>query len=257
MVPRHDAYDIEDEVKQMERLQKVIASAGITSRRKAEKLMEEGRVTVNGEVVKELGTKVTVGNDVVEVDGVPLDKEQPIYFLLYKPKSIISAVSDDKGRKVVNDFLPDVEQRIFPVGRLDYETSGALLLTNDGDFAHLMMHPRNKIVKTYIAKVEGRPSKENLKKLERGIHLEDGKTAPAKVNVKSSNKSGNSSIIEISIHEGKNQQVRRMFEHIGHKVIKLKRESYAFLTLHGLEPGDSRELKPIEIKKLRDLAEKE
>lgn len=240
----------------MERLQKVIAQAGVASRRKAEELILEGRVTVNGDVVTELGTKVTPRKDKVEVDGVPIDKEEPVYFMLYKPTGVISSVKDEKGRKVVTDFL-DVEYRVFPVGRLDYDTSGLLLLTNDGEFANMLMHPKYKIGKVYVAKVKGLPTREALKKLEKGIMLEDGKTAPAKVKFISGNNKQNSAIIEISIHEGKNRQVRRMFEAIGTPVIKLKREKYGFLDLKGLNPGDVRTLRPHEIKQLRDLADRQ
>ncbi|PYZ94461.1 pseudouridine synthase [Salipaludibacillus keqinensis] len=237
----------------MERLQKVIAQAGITSRRKAEGLITSGKVYVNGSKVTELGTKVDPSNDEVVVDGVPINKEEPVYFLLYKPASVISAVSDEFDRKVVTDYIP-TEQRIYPIGRLDYDTSGLLLLTNDGDFANLLMHPKYKIKKTYIAKVEGMPLRENVKKLERGITLEDGKTAPAQVKVTKSDKKKNTSIVEITIHEGKNRQVRRMLEAIGHPVLKLKREQYAFLHLRGLNAGEFRELKPHEVKQLRELA---
>lgn len=239
----------------MERLQKVIAQAGIASRRKAEQLIIDGRVTVNGDVVKELGTKVMPRKDKVEVDGVPIDKEEPVYFMLYKPTGVISSVKDEKGRTVVTDFL-EIESRVFPVGRLDYDTSGLLLLTNDGEFANILMHPKYKINKVYVAKVQGLPSREALRKLEKGIMLEDGKTAPAKVKFISGNNKQNSSIIEITIREGKNRQVRRMFEAIGHPVIKLKREMYGFLDLKGLNPGDVRVLRPHEIKRLRDLADK-
>ncbi|MFA9556099.1 pseudouridine synthase [Evansella sp. AB-rgal1] len=236
----------------MERLQKVIAQSGITSRRKAEQLMEEGKVFVNGKKVTELGTKVDSNKDEIVVNGIPIDKEEPVYFLLYKPTGVISSVNDDRGRKVVTDFIP-TDKRIFPIGRLDYDTSGLLLLTNDGDFANKLMHPKSKVYKTYIAKVEGMPLRETIKKLEKGIQLEDGKTAPAKVKVSRSDKSKNSSIIEISIHEGRNRQVRRMFDAIGHPVIKLKRETYGFLGLKGLNAGEFRELKPHEVKQLREL----
>ncbi|WP_091657825.1 pseudouridine synthase [Alteribacillus iranensis] len=238
----------------MERVQKVIANAGVTSRRKAEKLIEEGRVKVNGKVIRELGVKVSPQKDTVEVDGIPLDKEEPVYFLFYKPKQVISAVQDDRGRKVVTDYFKEVEQRIFPVGRLDYETSGLLLLTNDGEFANLMMHPKNKINKTYIAKVKGKPGKDELKALQRGLPIEGKKTAPAKARIKSANIKTNSSIVELVIHEGRNQQVRKMFDAIGHPVMKLKREKYSFLTLENLKPGDKRPLKPIEVKRLIDSA---
>ena len=238
----------------MERLQKVIAHAGVASRRKAEEMILEGKVKVNGKVVKELGVKVS-NSDTVEVGGIPLEKEQPVYFLFYKPRGIISSVTDDKGRKTVTDYFPEIKERIYPVGRLDYDTSGILLLTNDGEFANLLMHPRNEIEKEYIAKVKGIPLRENLKVLEKGILLEDGKTAPARTKVISVDKKKGTSIVQLTIHEGKNRQVRRMFEAIGHPVVKLRRERYGFLDLRGLQAGDARELTAHEVKQLRVLAE--
>ena len=229
----------------MERLQKVIAHAGL--------LILEGKVKVNGKVVKELGVKVGP-NDKVEVNEVPLEKESPVYFLFYKPRGVISAVSDDKNRKVVTDFFPYINERIYPVGRLDYDTSGLLILTNDGEFANTLMHPKHEVDKVYVAKVKGMPLRESLKKLDKGIKLEDGKTAPAKARVLSTDKKKETAIVEITIHEGRNRQVRRMFEAIGHPVIKLKREQYGFLTLDGLTAGDSRELTPHEVKLMRTLA---
>lgn len=239
----------------MERLQKVIAHAGIASRRKAEELILEGRVKVNGSVVKELGRKVTA-SDRVEVDGVQIESEEPVYFLFYKPRGVISSVHDDKGRKIVTDFFETIEQRIYPVGRLDYDTSGLLLLTNDGEFANLLMHPSNEIEKVYVAKTKGIPSREKLTSLSRGIVLEDGKTAPAKVKLMTVDKKKDTAIVEIAIHEGRNRQVRRMFEAIGHPVLKLKRERYGFLTLDGLRTGEIRELTHHEVKQLRVLAMK-
>jgi 23S rRNA pseudouridine2605 synthase len=237
----------------MERLQKVIAHAGIASRRKAEQLIVEGKVKVNGKIVRELGTKVGP-HDKIEVNGIPVEREEPVYFLFYKPRGVISSVKDDKGRKVVTDYFPEIEQRIYPIGRLDYDTSGLLLLTNDGDFANLLMHPRYEIEKVYIAKVKGIPSREQLKALEKGIRLEDGLTAPARVKLLKMDKRKQTAIIEIVIHEGRNRQVRRMFEAIGHPVMKLKREKYAFLDLKGLKAGEYRELTPHEVKQLRALA---
>lgn len=239
----------------MERLQKVIAHAGIASRRKAEELILEGRVKVNGSVVKELGRKVTA-SDRVEVDGVQIESEEPVYFLFYKPRGVISSVQDDKGRKIVTDFFETIEQRIYPVGRLDYDTSGLLLLTNDGEFANLLMHPSNEIEKVYVAKTKGIPSREKLTGLSRGIVLEDGKTAPARVKLMTVDKKKDTAIVEIAIHEGRNRQVRRMFEAIGHPVLKLKRERYGFLTLNGLRTGEIRELTHHEVKQLRVLAMK-
>ncbi|APH04554.1 23S rRNA pseudouridine(2605) synthase RluB [Bacillus weihaiensis] len=238
----------------MERLQKVIAHAGYASRRKAEELILEGKVKVNGKIVKELGTKVT-DSDKVEVEGIPLEREEPVYVLLYKPSGVISAVKDDKGRKVVTDFFPYIKQRIYPVGRLDYDTSGLLLLTNDGEFANILMHPRYEVEKSYVAKVKGIPTREKIRELEKGVHLEDGKTAPANAKILSVDKKKNTCILELKIHEGRNRQVRRMFEAIGYPVQKLKREKYAFLNLSGLNTGDSRELTPHEVKQLRALAQ--
>lgn len=238
----------------MERLQKVIAQAGFASRRKAEQLIIEGKVTVNGKVVTELGTKVSP-SDKVEVSGVPVEGQEKVYFLFYKPRGVISAVSDDKNRKVVTDYFPFIEQRIFPVGRLDYDTSGLLLLTNDGEFANLLTHPRYEIDKTYVARLNGIPQRYMLKQLASGIKLEDGKTAPAKVKELSADKKKQRANIEITIHEGRNRQVRRMFEAIGFEVQKLKREKYAFLTLKGLNAGEFRELTAHEVKLLRTLAE--
>ncbi|KSU63517.1 pseudouridine synthase [[Bacillus] enclensis] len=238
----------------MERLQKVIAHSGVASRRKAEQLIIEGKVKVNGAVVKELGTKVSA-SDKVEVSGVQIERENKVYYMLYKPRGVISAVADDKGRQVVTDFFPEIEERIYPVGRLDYDTSGLLLLTNDGEFANLLMHPSNQIEKTYVARLKGVPPKFKIRELEKGIKLEDGMTAPAKVKVLSIDKKQDKSIAEITIHEGRNRQVRRMFEAIGFPVQKLKRERFAFLSLHGLNAGEGRELTPHEVKQLRTLAE--
>lgn len=243
-----------DEVNVLERLQKVLAHAGVASRRKAEEMITQGKVKVNGKVVTEQGIKVS-DNDVVEVEGVKLEKEQKVYYLLYKPRGVISAVTDDKGRKTVTDLLPHVKERLYPVGRLDYETSGLLLLTNDGDFSYALTHPKYKVDKTYVARVKGTPLKEQLRPLERGIVLEDGKTAPARVKLISSERKADKSIIEITIHEGKNRQVRRMFDAIGFPVQKLKREQFGFLTLHGLNAGEWRELTTHEVKQMRVLAE--
>ncbi|TLS35632.1 pseudouridine synthase [Pseudalkalibacillus caeni] len=237
----------------MERLQKVIAQAGVTSRRKAEQLIKEGKVKVNGKVVTELGTKVSP-NQKIEVNGIPVEREEPVYFLFYKPTGVISSVKDDKGRKTVIDYFGEIEQRVFPVGRLDYDTSGILILTNDGDFANLLMHPRYHVEKVYVAKIEGIPTKETIIKLQKGVQLDDGKTSKAKARILSIDKKKKRAIVELTIHEGKNRQVRRMFDAVGHPVMKLKRERYGFLDLQGLNPGEFRELKPIEVKHLRNKA---
>ncbi|MFJ7933413.1 pseudouridine synthase [Sporosarcina sp. NPDC096371] len=238
----------------MERLQKVLAQAGVASRRKSETLIVEGKVKVNGVVVTELGTKVS-NSDRVEVEGIQLVKENYVYYLLYKPRSVISTVHDDKGRKTVLDLFPLVDERVFPVGRLDYDTSGIILMTNDGDFSYLMTHPKFGIKKRYVAKVKGIPDRESLRKLERGIDLDDGKTAPAHVKMQTVDKKAGTALIEITIHEGRNRQVRRMFDAIGCPVLKLRRESFGTLTTHGLNAGEARELTKHEVKQLRVLAE--
>lgn len=216
-------------------------------------MIAEGRVKVNGKIVTKLGTKVS-SKDRIEVDGIPVEREAPVYFLFYKPTGVISSVKDEKGRKVVTDFFPDVQERIFPVGRLDYDTSGVLLLTNDGDFVNLLMHPRYQIEKEYVAKLDGIPDKKTLRRLERGIELEDGPTAPAKAKLLSADRKKGTAIVSITVHEGRNRLVRRMFEAIGFKVLKLKRERYAFLDTKGLKPGEYRPLKPHEVKLLREMA---
>ncbi|TDL97839.1 rRNA pseudouridine synthase [Macrococcus brunensis] len=241
-------------MEQLDRLQKVIARSGVTSRRKAEALIEEGKVTVNGEVVKTLGTKVKP-SDRIEVEGIPLENPDKVYILFHKPTKVITSVSDDKGRTVVTDFFPQLEERVFPVGRLDYDTSGLLLLTNDGEFANQMTHPRYKVKKKYVAKLKGYLLREQVRQLEKGIMLEDGKTAPAIVKVKSQDREKNSTLVEITISEGRNRQVRRMFSHFGHEVVKLSRVEYGPLNLKGLNAGDARDLSPHEVKTLRNLAQ--
>lgn len=239
----------------MERLQKVMAHAGVASRRESEKLIAAGRVKVNGKVVRELGHKVS-NTDLIEVDQVPIYKEEPVYYVFYKPTGVISAVKDDKDRKVVTDFFPGIEQRIYPVGRLDYNTSGLLLLTNDGEFANTLMHPRYEINKVYVAKVEGIITGEERKQLERGVEIDGVKTAPAQAKILSVDKDKKTTIIELVIHEGRNRQVRKMLEAVGHPVAKLKRERYGFLDLKGLKPGDSRTLLKHEVEELLANAKK-
>ncbi|AXI09379.1 pseudouridine synthase [Oceanobacillus sp. 143] len=236
-----------------ERLQKVIAQSGITSRRKAEQLILEGKVKVNGQVVTALGTKVSK-NDQIEVNDVQLEKEAHVYYMLYKPRGVISSVSDDKGRKVVTDLLEGVTERVFPIGRLDYDTSGILLLTNDGDFAHHLMHPKYEVEKVYVAKLKGIPTKPELEKLRKGVKAEKDLLKAADYNVLSVDKTKNTMILEIKLREGKNRHVRRMMEQLGYPVMKLKREQYGMLTLTGLKPGKYRALTLKEVKQIRNLA---
>lgn len=239
-----------------ERLQKAIAKSGYTSRRKAENLITEGRVKVNKKKVTELGTKVGP-NDQIEVDGIPIEKEEPIYILLYKPRGVISSVSDDRGRKVVGDLISDeIEKRLFPVGRLDYDTSGLILLTNDGEFSQKLIHPKYKINKVYIAKVKGIPSKEDMRQLKKGVESDGEFLKCVNSRILKTDFKKRNSIIELTLQEGKNRQVRRMLESLGYQVDKLKRERFGPLTLGNLNPGEYRELTPHEVKQLVDLAEK-
>ena len=237
----------------MERLQKVMAHAGIDSRRKCEQLILDGRVSVNGQVVRELGVKVS-GKDRIEVDGVPIYREEPRYILLYKPRGVISAVSDDKNRPVVLDYIQGIKERIYPIGRLDYDTTGLLLLTNDGTFANLLMHPRHQIDKVYIAKVKGIPNEDSLKRVAKGIVLDGKKTSRARAQLLSQNDQNQTAIVQLTIREGWNHQVKRMFEAVGHPVMKLKRERYGFLDLGNLQPSEWRELTAFEVSKLKQIA---
>lgn len=239
----------------MERLQKVIAEAGIASRRKAEEMIASGRVKVNGVTVKEMGVKVS-GNDRVEVDGKEIGKEEKVYFLLNKPKRTICAVKDDKDRDTVVDLI-DCKERIFPVGRLDYETTGLLLLTNDGEFANGLMHPRNHISKTYEVAVNGVLTDGMCALLEKGIELEDGKTLPAEVYILNRSEKKNKTVLQITIQEGRNREVRRMMEFFHCEVTRLNRIQYAFLDLGKLRQGQYRKLRMYEVRKLMNLVNQE
>lgn len=232
----------------MERLQKIIANSGYTSRRKAEELILKGKVTVNGQVVRELGTKVN-SNDWIEIDGYKINQEQKVYYLLNKPRGIITSTNDDKGRKTVLDLI-QTDKRVYPVGRLDYDTTGILILTNDGELANLLMHPKNNINKVYIAKIKGLIGKKELVSLSNGVYIDGQKTSKAKARIKKYDKKTDTSIVELTIHEGRNHQVKKMFEAIGYEVIKLKREQYDFLDVKDLKSGEYRMLNPKEVKKL-------
>ncbi|MYV02873.1 rRNA pseudouridine synthase [Lactobacillus salivarius] len=236
-----------------ERLQKVMANAGVASRRASEKLIQEGRVMVNGVVVTELGTKVE-SDDSISVDGKLLKKdEKKVYYLLYKPRGVISAAKDNKGREVVTDYLKDVPERLYPVGRLDYDTSGLLILTNDGDFANQMMHPRYKVDKTYVAKVEGLITPDSIKKLRNGVVIDGKTTSRARAKIISRDAKKNTSIVSLTIHEGRYHQVKKMFDAVRHKVQKLSRTTYGTLTLDGLTSGEYRELSHNEVRELLKL----
>ncbi len=230
-----------------ERLQKIIAQAGVASRRKAEELIQQGRVSVDGTTVTTMGLKIDPSNHRITIDGKPLSPhERNIYILLNKPAGYVTTLHDPQGRPIVTSLLHEIKTRVFPVGRLDLNTEGALILTTDGDLAQKIQHPSFEINKTYVATVERHPSTKNLMQLERGIKLEGHTTWPAMIKVLS--KSPRDTTIEIVIHEGKKRQVRKMFDAIGHKVLHLKRTAYGRLKLADLPTGKYRKLNT------RDLA---
>ncbi|MCI8460112.1 MAG: rRNA pseudouridine synthase [Bacilli bacterium] len=229
----------------MERLQKVIAASGITSRRKAEELIVSGKVKVNGKIVTELGTKVT-SSDQIEVNNQIITKETKEYYLLNKPRGIITSTSDDKERRTVIDLI-NTSARIYPVGRLDYDTTGALLLTNDGEFANIIMHPTSEIDKVYLAKLEGNIKGEQINQLKNGVLLDDVLVKASRVKLKKINQESNTSMVEITIHEGKNHQVKRMFETVGFHVEKLTRKRIGIFDIRNLKSGEYRKLTPKEV----------
>ena len=235
------------------RINKYIAHAGVASRRNAEELIKNGHVTINGTVVDNLATQVKA-SDRVEIDGSPIYNEEKVYYLLNKPRGVISSVSDEKGRKTVADLLPEVRERIYPVGRLDWDTSGLLILTNDGDFTDKMIHPRNEIDKVYLARVKGIATKENLRPLTRGVMVDGRKTKPAHYHIVKVDKEKNRSVVELTIHEGRNHQVKKMFEEVGLLVDKLSRIRFGTLDLAGLRPGEFRKLSKKEISQLHNAA---
>ena len=223
------------------RLNAYLARAGVASRRASDELIKDGRVTVNGRQGR-LNTFVETG-DLVELDGEPVSAQKLAYVLLHKPSGTVTTARDPHGRPTVVGLV-DVGVRVVPVGRLDADTTGALILTNDGPLAHRLAHPRYGVEKVYEAEVEGRPSAAALRQLEQGVELEDGRTAPARVRLLGP------STLELTLHEGRKHQVKRMCEAVGHPVRRLHRSRYAGLTLEGLEPGTWRELEPTEVKRL-------
>ena len=235
------------------RLQKVIAESGLASRRKAEEMIAQGRVTVNGAVVCELGTKVDPEKDHVKVDGRHLKPAPPQTFvMLNKPKNVVSTMSDPGGRGTIADLLPGVHVRVFPVGRLDFDSEGLMLLTNDGELAQLLLHPRHHVPKTYLVKVKGMLAPEHIDALETGIMLDDGRTGPAVV--KKVGKATENSWLEVTIFEGRKHQVKRMLDAVNHPVLKLKRIKFGPLTLGELSTGQYRYLTDREANAVRELA---
>lgn len=238
----------------MERLQKVIANSGYTSRRKAEELISLGKVKVNGSIVRELGTKVNE-EDIIEVEGKVLEKnEKKVYYMLNKPRGVISSVTDELKRKTVVSLI-NTNLRIYPIGRLDYDTTGVLLLTNDGEFSNLMMHPSGQIEKVYVAKLNKTIHKEELIQLKRGVIVDHQKLFADRVKLRRVNSDG-TCIVELTIHEGKNHQVKKMFESLGFLVDKLKRERIGFLTVGNLKSGEYRILTSKEVHQFYVLAKK-
>lgn len=231
------------------RLQKFIAQCGIASRRKAEELISKGRIAVDGVKVTEMGIRVIPGKNRITFDGKPVEaREQLVYYLLNKPKGYVTTLSDPQGRPIVTSLIKNTEARLFPVGRLDLDTEGALILTNDGEFAQKIQHPSHGIDKTYQALVKGCPQKDKIALLERGILLEAKMTYPAIVSVVS--KAGKNCLMQITIHEGRKRQVRKMFDFIGHPVLHLKRTAYGKLSLGRIALGDFRQLNPSELNKI-------
>lgn len=237
----------------MDRLQKAIANSGYTSRRKAEELIKDGHVYVNGNLITELGTKVSNGDHIV-VDGVTLDLHSKVkeYYLLNKPRGYICSLDDEKNRHIVTELI-DTKARIYPVGRLDYDTTGLLILTNDGELANILMHPSNDIIKTYIAKIEGIMTMDEYVKLKNGLVIDGVKCIPKRVKLKKKDREKNTQMVEISIVEGRNHIVKKLFKALGHEVSKLKREKYGFLSVEGLKSGDYRYLTKDEVKELYQL----
>ncbi|HET6421200.1 MAG TPA: pseudouridine synthase [Geobacteraceae bacterium] len=234
----------------LERLQKILASAGVASRREAEQIIASGRVSVNGVIVSEMGFKADPESDVITFDGKRVSPGTPkIYIMLYKPAGYVTTMKDPQGRQIVTDLLKDVKARVFPVGRLDYNTEGLLLLTNDGAWANALAHPRHEVEKEYRVRVRGKVSPAQIRQIAEGVVLEDGKTAPAVVKI--IKESDNNTWLSVSIHEGRYRQVRRMCEAVNLQVVRLKRHRYGFLDLGKLKSGEYRILTESEVARLR------
>lgn len=236
----------------MERLQKIIANSGYCSRRKAEAEIKAGHVMVNGEIITAMGHQVT-NKDIITVNNSKIESlEAKEYLLINKPRGVVVTTSDDKHRKTIMDLIK-TDKRLYPVGRLDYETTGALLLTNDGELANLLTHPSNQIDKVYTAKIEGILTKAEISELEHGVMVDGQLTSTAKVRLRKLNKTKQTCLVEVTIHEGRNHEIKKMFQAIHHDVIKLRRDSFANLDVSHLASGESRYLNPKEVKRLYAL----
>jgi 23S rRNA pseudouridine2605 synthase len=233
-----------------------LAECGAASRRKSEAFIEAGRVRVNGQPA-ELGMSVTPGRDSVTLDGEPVERDKKVYVILNKPQGVVSTASDPQGRPTVTNLLEGLETRVFPVGRLDIDVGGALILTNDGELANRLMHPRYEVEKVYMAWVKGAPAPKAITQLERGVKLDDGPTAPAKARVMKRDPRNHTTLLRLVIHEGRKHEVKRMLEAVGHPVVKLERGSVGGVTAKGLKPGQWRVLTPQEIDRLRRATERD
>ncbi|MGL6106891.1 pseudouridine synthase [Romboutsia sp.] len=236
------------------RINKYIASCGIASRRKSEEIILQGRVNVNGNTVQELSFNIDESKDVVEIDGerIGLAGKQ-VYIVLNKPEGYITTVKDQFDRPSVLDLVSDIEERVYPIGRLDYETSGLLILTNDGDLTYKLTHPKHEVDKTYMAIVKGIPTSEELSQFEEGLYIEDYKTAPAKIKIVKKDEEKKYSICQIKIHEGRNRQVRKMCRAINHPVLRLRRVAMGEITLKDTEIGNYRHLSKEEVEYLKSI----
>lgn len=234
------------------RLHKILADAGVASRRKGEELILAGRVSVNNKVVRELGITADPAHDRIRVDGRPLPHPAPkVYYLLYKPRGVITSLHDPEGRTTIKDLMPRIKAKIFPVGRLDYDAEGLLLLTNDGEMAMRMAHPRYRVPRTYLVKVKGVLTDEEMARIEKGVMLDDGMSPAIKVTPE--RRLQKNSVVKVTLHEGRNRVIKRTFEAIRHPVLRLKRIGFAALALEGLRPGGYRPLTAEEIERLRGL----
>ena len=236
------------------RINKYIASCGIASRRKAEEIILAKRVKVNGKTVEELSFNIDEDNDIVEIDGQRIGlNEESVYIVLNKPEGYITTVKDQFDRPSVLDLVSDIKERVYPIGRLDYETSGLLILTNDGDLTYKLTHPKHEVDKTYMAIVKGIPTKEEIKNFEEGLYIEDYKTAPAKIKIVKKDEEKNYAICQIKIHEGRNRQVRKMCRAINHPVMRLRRVAMGKITLKDTEVGKYRHLTKEEVEYLKTI----
>ena len=237
----------------LERLQKILAHAGIASRRKGEEMIEAGRVTVNGKVVRELGSKADLDNDVVQVDGRAIrERQEKVHYVLYKPAGCVTTLSDPEGRPTVRAYLQEIPERVYPVGRLDYDAEGALIVTNDGDLAHLLMHPRFGLRRTYLAKVHGVPADAQLARLLQGVRLEDGRAKALEAEIHS--RTPKNTWVRVVVSEGRQHLVKRLMEAVGAPVQKLFRADYGGIGVQGMRPGELRPLTRAEIEHLRAQA---